>query len=73
MYIMLNINKNEKVDITMIIIIYKLILILFCKKWKNISKKNKTYLVYQFLIITLIKKNDNFVMKSNIINIIMKL
>ena len=53
--------------------IYQLKFILFCKKYKNISKNNFIYSIYRFLIINSIKKNDNFMIKLNITNIITKL
>ena len=72
-YIILDMNKSEKVDMMMIIVIHRLILILFYKKWKNISNDDFIYLIYRFLVIISIRESDNFMIKSNITNIIMKL
>ena len=53
--------------------IHDLELILFYKKWRNIEKNDFAYSIYRFLIINLIKKKDNFMQESNIMNIIAKL
>lgn len=71
--IALIIEKNDESDATILVEIYEFELTLFCKKWKNISKRDFACSIYKFLMISSIMKEDNFMTESDITNIIVKL
>ena len=67
------IDVEEIDDDMMKEVIHRFGLTLFCKKRRSIAKDDFACLIYRFLIISSIKKEDSFMQESDITNIIAKL